>query len=188
MPIEKLEIVGLRGFAKSATLSFAVPSGRVASGLTLLVGPNSSGKSVVVEALRAMQHPGTSRSFPEKTRNAKAGNRVRITLHYSDDDRQSLQTVDAGGSETEWKHFGSFTPPQILVIPSRRAFNATFARQVTARNTYMQQTAGSGSRPMTQDGFGGRLFQIQNNRKEFDAVLKRVLDAVPDWYIELRRL
>jgi hypothetical protein len=44
--------------------------------------------------------------------------------------------------------------------------------------------SGSGTRPLTQEGFGARLFQIQVNKTGFERMLGRVMPVVPDWYIE----
>ncbi len=182
--ITRIEIAGLRGFASTGSISLAVPDGRPGSGLTVVTGANSAGKSVVIEALRAMQHPGEDRSFPERTRNAGANSRVRIQLHYGAGQSQTLRTVPEGGSETEWKHEGSFTPAEILALPSRRAFNPSFGKEVLTRRSYAHATSGSGERPLSQDRFGGRLFQIQKNREAFNAVLGKVLSPLPNWYIE----
>ena len=182
--IIRIDITGLRGFASTGSMSLAVPDGRPGSGLTVITGANSAGKSVVVEALRAMQHPGQDRSFPERTRNAAATSRVGIQLHYGAGQSQTLCTVPEGGSEMEWRHVGSFTPAEILAVPSRRAFNPAFGKEVLTRGTYAQATSGSGERPLSQDRFGGRLFQIQKNRAAFNAVLGKVLDPLPNWYIE----
>lgn len=183
-PITKIEITGLRGFATTGTLTLAVPDGRPGSGMTLLTGANSAGKSVVVEALRAMQHAGQDRSFPERTRNSAAQSRVEIRIHFGEGKSQTLRTVPEGGSETEWSSEGNFTAAEIMALPSRRAFNPEFGKELFSRGTYSQVTSGSGERPRSQDRFGGRLFQIQKNRDKFNAVLGKVLTPLPNWYIE----
>ena len=43
--ISWVEITGLRGFAKTGRIEFAIPSGKSGSGLTILVGPNNSHSS-----------------------------------------------------------------------------------------------------------------------------------------------
>ena len=131
-----------------------------------------------------MQNPGQDRSFPERTRNAAANGRVQIQLHYGPGQSQILRTIPEGGSETEWIHEGSFTPAEILALPSRRAFNPSFGKELLSRRNYAHATSGSGERPLSQDRFGGRLFQIQKNRDAFNEVLGKVLSPLPNWYIE----
>ena len=64
MPIIEVTIKGYRGFATDQRVRFAVPTGAVGSGLTVLVGPNNGGKSSVIEALQALTVKGAV-SFSE---------------------------------------------------------------------------------------------------------------------------
>ncbi|WP_296621220.1 AAA family ATPase [Marivirga sp.] len=56
MGFSKIDIIGLRGFSDNQTLNFGQPNGREGSGLTVIVGPNNSGKSTIYEAFRAYYH------------------------------------------------------------------------------------------------------------------------------------
>jgi hypothetical protein len=184
LPVTNIHILGLRGFQTEQAMAPAIPNGRPGSGLTVLIGPNNAGKSIVLEALRAMMSAGGGRSFPDRTRNALAGSKVRISLCYGPGQVQTLETIDSGGSETVWKHEGSFTPTELLVIPSRRAFPALFDKGIDDRRQYQLRLSGSGRRPTSQDTFGHRLFRIQQNREDFNALLSRFLSPLPKWYIE----
>jgi len=183
-PALQLDIRGLRGFQSAQSLQFALPNGDIGSGLTLIVGANSSGKSTVVEALRALSDGGANRSFPIGLRNIAAASRVELTLHFGEQQSYGIKTVASGGSETEQTQEGGFTPCELLVVSPRRAFNARFGKTISDRGAYRQRLAGSGARPLQQDNFAGRLFHIQNHRAEFDAVLSRLLTPPPKWYIE----
>lgn len=184
MPISTLEISGLRGFADLQTVRFAVPNGGFGSGLTILIGPNNSGKSTLVEALRALASYG-EQSFPEGKRNKQAQDKVLIRITSTTGESYGLKTIEAGGSTTEriqttirdWR-------PDLYVLPSRRYFNPYFGRQHGERQGY-ERTAGLPqvrNEPLNQ--FSGRLFQALQNRPAFDRVLRQVLDPVPDWTIE----
>jgi predicted ATPase len=183
-PAQRLEVRGLRGFASLQALDLAVPTGTVSSGLTIIVGANSAGKSTVIEAFRALAGGDGHRSFPERVRNIAGGSRVELRLHYGENAYYGLRTVSAGGSETEWTHNGNFTPNDLFVVSPRRAFSAQFGRDMSERSTHLQRLAGSGSRPLQQSHFAGRLFRIQRERDKFDFVLKKLLDPLPNWYIE----
>ena len=51
MSIKRLTIKGLRGFSAKTNIHFAIPDNITpGSGLTVMVGPNNSGKSTVIEA------------------------------------------------------------------------------------------------------------------------------------------
>lgn len=188
MSLQKLELKGLRGFATLEELSFAIPNGSHGSGLTTLVGPNNGGKSTIVEALRALaapspQNPSQPRSFTEGRRNKRAGDRIVIQATDSSGNVGGLRTVESGGSETEW--FPTKLEERIFVLPSRRYFDPLFYKNVMTRDNYivqydMSSTARGG--PLQQ--FGARLFQVQQKRAEFDAVLEEVVSPVPKWTID----
>jgi predicted ATP-dependent endonuclease of OLD family len=68
--IKKVTIGGFRGFSRASSLVLGIPDGRSASGLTVLVGPNNSGKSSVVEALKlsgVREQPKLGRSVRNET-------------------------------------------------------------------------------------------------------------------------
>ena len=65
MLIKKLSIEGLRGFSEKICFEFALPDGKnIGSGLTILVGPNNSGKSTVIETVHILN--SNSNSIPKK--------------------------------------------------------------------------------------------------------------------------
>lgn len=181
MPITKLSITGLRGFATTQDLDLALPNGRPGSGLTMLVGPNNAGKSTVVEAFQVFAS-NQGPSFTEGKRNRTAGDRVDLAVESSDGTSAALRTVVGGGSETEW------VPAQprlrILALPSRRHFNPYFGRSIYGRDQYAASVSSNAQRGAMLDHFAYRLFEIQRNRAGFDAVLGKVLSPVPHWVID----
>jgi len=183
MPIQSLEIVGLRGFARPQTLVFAMPSGVEGSGLTILIGPNNGGKSTIVESLRAMAST-RHQSFTEGKRNKEAGDRVSIVASLDTGSTLELRTVDAGGSETIRTPDSQGLPFTLYVLPSRRYFNPYFGRGRQDRQAYAMSVGFPQSRGAPLDQFSGRLFRVLEKRAEFDAVLRRVLDPAPEWTID----
>jgi predicted ATPase len=149
--------------------------------MTILTGPNNAGKSTVVEALR-MFVEDRAPSFTEGRRNKRADDRVRIELRHDDDKVIRIQTVAAGGSESEFKASTSFQG-RILALPSRRYFQPFFSRAHYERQQY---TIGLRTldRSAAINAFAYRLFAVQANLAPFNAVLRRVIDPVPDWHIE----
>jgi len=179
-----LEITGLRGFASRQTLTFAVPTGVPGSGLTVIVGANNAGKSTAIEALRAVaQREGPS--FTQGRRNQTAGDQVTIRAADAGGKATVLKSVRPGSSETEHvKEGGGVDLTKLLVLPARRVFSPYFGRSVTSRADYMTNIGFPAIRTSTMDQFTYRLFAIEKNRAPFDALLKRVLDPVPDWSID----
>ena len=186
MTISSLSIKGLRGFATCETLALAHPDGiSVASGLTVLVGPNNGGKSTVVEAFRALASGGVEPSFTEGKRNQAAGDRVELSLQLSDGSSHSLSTNAAGGSETVRAPVPGAIPGA-LVLPSRRYFNVYFNKGVFDREAFSHLGLPS-TRSQPLNEFGYRLFEtIGNSEKlrQFNDVLGRVVRPCPDWTID----
>jgi predicted ATPase len=183
--IDSLEIHGYRGFAKPGTVHFAIPNETRGSGLTVIVGPNNAGKSTVVESLQAISRPSRQPpSFNEDKRNMLAGDRVSLILRNSEGETKKLVSLPQGGSETRL-YSEHIEPKQsrIFVLPSRRTFNPYFGKGLYKR----EQWINSFELPATRGrnlNFQYRLFEIQENREDFNNVLKRILDPLPEWYIE----
>jgi len=176
---ERLEIIGLRGFSEKGVLNLAQSTGELGSGLTILVGPNNGGKSTIVDALRSLGQQGPT-SFTEGKRNTMAGTSVNLQLIFGEKKRH-LNTVAAGGSETEW--ISKESVGQILALPSRRYFNPYFSRLDFQRQQYMQQIGSSNSRGEPIN-FSGRLFRILREPQKFNTILEKVLSPAPSWAIE----
>lgn len=182
--LKTLEITGLRGFASQQTLTFALPDGNVGSGLTAIVGANNTGKSTTIEALRAIVQREPP-SFTQGRRNQAAGDQVIIRAVDSQDKSTILKSIRPGSSETVFlNEGGGIDRTQIVVLPARRVFAPYFGASKTSRNDYMLHVGFPAIRTSSIDQFTYRLFAIEKNRGAFDAVLKRVLDPVPDWSID----
>lgn len=185
MTVASLSIKGLRGFATCETLTLARPNGSsVASGLTVLVGPNNGGKSTVVEAFRAITAGGAP-SFTEGKRNLAAGDRVELRLNFADGSHHSLTTTAAGGSETRREPLPGVTP-SILVLPSRRYFSVYFSKNTFSRDQFSHLGLPPiRSHPLNE--FGYRLFETvgdDDKLRQFNDVLGRVVRPCPDWTID----
>jgi predicted ATP-dependent endonuclease of OLD family len=189
--ISSLKVSGFRGFGSEQTLHLAVPNGQPGSGLTLVVGPNNSGKSTLVEAIMAVsQYEGTAPTFSEGKRNTDAGSRVSISLTDMQGSIRTVATVPSGGSEIVFT--GAMTDPswdRIFVVPSRRTFQPEFGRDNQERSTYIQRSQQLQPTRTGQSQFSGRMFQVNSSvekRQSFDEMIGRVLKSVPSWTIDMR--
>ena len=184
MYFKQLRIKGYRGFSKEQILNLAEPSGESGSGLTIIVGPNNSGKSTIYEAIKAISL-NSAPSFTEGKRNIKAGDKIAIVLSNSDGNFISLKTNQAGGSETEFLENGiSKQDVKIFTLPSRRTFNPFFGKGSWNREQYISYSEMPPVRGQELSNFSHRLFAIQNNQKEFNEILKKVISPLPEWYID----
>lgn len=185
MAIDSLTIHGLRGFATAQTLHLARPRGEPGSGLTMLVGPNNGGKSTVIEALRTLSLTREPPSFTEGKRNKAAGDRILVEVTLDGGQKYALQSKASGGSETEWvPKVPAKALPVVFVLPSRRYFSPHFGRGTWGRDAYISNVGLPAQRGAALNDFSHRLFHALDNRGAFDAVLRRVLDPVPDWTID----
>jgi predicted ATPase len=187
MSLTHLEISGLRSFADPERLELAIPNGEFGSGITVLVGPNNSGKSTIIEAFGAFSRHdprdaqyGTS--FPKGMRNMRAGGRVHLRAFRTKGETSELKTIEAGGAMTEtlWGGVGAF------VLPSRRLFHPFFERfpEYMARSTYANDGEHPSLRSSTLDRINERIFSAHGSREHFNAVFAKVVDPVPEWNIE----
>lgn len=182
--LTSLEITGLRGFASKQSLTFALPTGLPGSGLTVIVGANNAGKSTVIEALRAVAQRQPP-SFTQGRRNQSSGDQVIIRAADAAGKATVLKNIRPGSSETEYvQERGGVDLSKLLVLPARRVFSPYFSRSMTSRADYMANIGFPTIRASTMDQFTYRLFAIEKNRGPFDALLKRVVDPVPDWSID----
>ncbi len=184
MKYEKIKIKGLRGFETEQELEIAIPNGEIGSGLTIVVGPNNSGKSTIYESLRAISQ-NEPPSFTEGKRNKKAGDKIYIELIRNDEQSIILNTSDADGSESIFEEKGiTKNEVKIHTLPSRRTFNPFFGKGSWSKSTYLSQSTLPSIRGQELNNFNHRIFEIQKNQEKFNNVLKRILNPLPKWYID----
>ncbi|HEV2046731.1 MAG TPA: AAA family ATPase [Chthoniobacterales bacterium] len=182
--LTSLEIGGLRGFAAPQTIALARPTGKPGSGLTVIVGANNTGKSTVIEALRAVAQNNPP-SFTQGRRNQTAGDKVQLRVSSDENKVTILRSIRPGSSETEYvKENGGVDLRRLLVLPARRVFNPYFGRAEYNRDQYMAGIGFPPIRTSSLDQFTNRLFAIEKNRGAFDEILKRVVQPIPDWSID----
>lgn len=181
---EYLKIKGFRGFKSEQVVYFAIPTGDSGSGLTVFVGPNNSGKSTAIEALQSLIG-GTRTSFSQGRRNIKSGDEVSIKVRFGEAITE-VKSARKGSSEVVLINDNqSFRNKLIQVLESRRAFKPFFSKSSHPRQEYIESYSRlENVRQNARDQFSGRLFKAQGNQDEFNAVLSKVLNPVPDWSID----
>ncbi len=179
----QLTIFGYRGFSTKETLNLAIPNGKPGSGLTIIVGPNNSGKSTIFEAFRAIAQREPP-SFTEGKRN-KTADRVEISIKNDSEQSLELKSVVSGSSESEFISKGlSEHEVGFVTLASRRTFSPYFGKSIWARNAYIASSPLAAVRGGALDAFSYRLFNIQKNQEEYNKQLNKIIDNVPSWVID----
>ncbi len=179
--LTKIVIEGLRGFADKTEISFALPNALSGSGLTLLTGPNNSGKSTIIEAIKVKSGFHQLPSFHVGMRNAKTDS---VLIEYEiNGEFESLATIRVGSSETTTIRKSNLAP---YVVPSRRQFSPYFGRSIAAnRDQYAMQSGSHHElRQQVLSGFEGRLFELERKNTAFDALLSEVIPDFMNWSID----
>ncbi|OCI32599.1 ATP-dependent nuclease [Oerskovia enterophila] len=184
----RLTMGGLRGFAQEQSLEFAQPNGSQGSGLTLLVGANNSGKSTIIEGLRALSQSAPP-AFSSGRRNRAFGDRVMIRLEGADGEPTvRLESVRPGGSEATAE--GTIESGSLFVVPSRRSFAHLFHASINTpgdRVNYLGRYRDESLRQQNLSNFEIRLFSIDRDasrRATFQKMMSRVIDPPPEWTID----
>jgi len=188
--LKTVSISGYRGFDEVQTVRLAMPVGqREGSGLTVITGANNSGKSTVIEALRARSGSQLP-TFSEGVRN-KHADFVRIT--YTFEDRTEViesRTVGSSQSvlviegEEAAERGGAVESDPIRVVPSRRGFQPFFSRSEGTLVDY-QRNGGLPARRLSElSSFEMRLFDIEKSPSKFNNLLEELLGYVPNWTID----
>lgn len=182
MRIRSLSIVGYRGFATKQTLTFAKPLAAIGSGLTVLVGPNNSGKSSIIEAINFLRAPGKPVELSEGQKSALTNGRV--TIEYSTDKGEmSVSLVGAGPAR--WAGVPESLPMgEVYAIQSRRALESQFNVNTLSRQTYVEQSPDFALRRPQGSTFAARLSAMDARSDELQSLLRRILSDPPQWYVE----
>ncbi|MBT1688893.1 ATP-dependent nuclease [Dawidia soli] len=185
MAFHSMALQGFRGFGFTQTMTFAIPNGLPGSGITIIVGPNNSGKTTIIEAFRAVSmrmQPGPS--ITEGRRN-KSTDAVEIQLFDEAGNSVTLKSVKPGGSETQFSENGlSRKDLNVFVVRSRRAFSPKFMKGGYTRETLLNNDSIGAIRGENYNSFYQRLFQIQLDPAAFNELLNKVIDPVPHWTID----
>ena len=201
--LKTLSIAGYRGFDEPRVIHLAVPKDQCeGSGLTVITGANNSGKSTVIEALRARSGHQTP-SFSEGVRNKNADS-VRIVYEFekrlAGKDGQPdlvvgrtevIESQTAGSSQSIHKrdgvvftNQGAFDTDLIHAVPSRRGFQPYFGRTQGTLQDYQRQGGLPARRMAELSSFEMRLFDIEKDPSKFNTLLGELLGYAPKWTID----
>lgn len=194
--LKTLSIAGYRGFNENCVINLAVPhKQREGSGLTIITGANNSGKSTVIEALRARSGHQTP-SFSEGIRN-KHADFVKIVYQFDKQSEENdfmievVASQNVGSSQSVHKQNGVDLTNQryeiqspIAVVPSRRGFQPYFGRSEGTLQDYRRNSGLPARRMAELSSFEMRLFDIEKDPRYFNTLLGELLGYIPQWTID----
>ena len=186
----ELSVSGYRGFAEKRTLQLAQSNGKEGSGLTLLVGANSSGKSTFIEAIHYAARARQQRdlNFPQPVRHHTA-DAVSIEMKRLDGRQLLVESVRPGGSQAIGRWLPQDAVPDkfdIHVTPSRRNFTPDFSNSGSENRDWGLHEQEL-SRTRLRDSFVGRLRKVDRDpdaRIAFDGLLERIIGQPLNWTID----
>ena len=192
MSIKRLTINGLRGFSDETNIHFAIPDNETpGSGLTILFGPNNSGKSTIIEAIHLLN--SNNNIIPISARNIKNKGKVKIEIEDSNQNIRTLESTDNNGAFVQKKYNNKridfwLNNMNTLILSSKRSFSSTFSsNNYQSRESYKGNVGDSDYRNVNSinNNFGGRLLTIyKGNKSKFNKCLEKVVSPVPNWTIE----
>jgi len=180
--LKRLIIKDFRGFYKLQSLKFAIPNEKPGSGLTVIVGPNNSGKSTILEAIKRFAKNAPQFKVGERHNNCN----ILLKIENTKKEEKIIQTY--GGSNADYK--GREIYPAInnfYLISARKYWQPFFSPLTLNRNSY-KNTLFSINRSGSDSSFGQRIADIEKNstkRQRFNELMKSLLPSFKFWVIDL---
>src|SRR5208282_4930541 len=180
--LTNIEIEHYRGFYSRRQIAPAVPNDNNGSGLTVLVGPNNSGKSTVINAIRSVARG--PRQIDVEHRHLD--HPLVLALTNDSQQKKVITNPDLGATtvlEGELNFFPSDN--DIRIVPSRRAWNPyTGTDRMVERDYWSRQI-----QIEEQDNFLVSRVAVfsKDERKRFTDLLSELLPQIDKWRIELSR-
>jgi predicted ATP-dependent endonuclease of OLD family len=179
--LRSVTVEGFRGYSREQRLTCAIPNGAAGSGLTIITGPNNSGKSTILELLKVRgQHQP---SFHVGQRN-EISDFVSITYEF-DSHTETIKSLKKGSSESVLDPPAAVIQP-VYYVPSRRHINHIFGKNTPAdRAAHMHSYMNSGAdRAPSLAGFEARVLKLEADQASFNSFLKRILPELLEWAVD----
>lgn len=177
--LKKLSIQYFKGFFEEQNIDFAVPSNdKTGSGLTLIVGPNNTGKTTIIESLLLNEE----KKFKESERHKS--NQPLITIE--NDSVKSIFSNISKGSQVQLINGSKPHNIKFELIPSRRFWNH-YSGSDWDMNTFLDQTRKQEIRNAGSIDTAAMLKRINHESEQkikFNETMKQIIPHFTDWTID----
>ena len=172
--IKSLGVEFYRGFTDRQIIEFAMPNGKHGSGLTVIVGPNNTGKTSIIEALMLK------------------GDAIIKDDEIHPENSPKIVIIDNDGKTTTFTKSSKVPKikvtgekkPSFELIPSRRHFSDQMSSRVFGVDDSYKSTGAP------RGGSGGNVGEIlysihdkDDQREKFQNLLKQLIPNFSDWGI-----
>ncbi len=185
--LKELEVEYFKCFSERQTVEFAIPNSKDnGSGLTIVVGPNNTGKTSLFEALLLCNTNLGNKRITEGERHL--GHSTKIAVTNSDGEKQTVQNKDNGSfveKIEEFKHNGL----AFKIVPFERNWVDSYGSIDKRLGNYTEPSSPAGAITIEDIHltFFRRLREIlrDNTTKEkFDTLIKKIIPDFIDWTID----
>lgn len=177
--LKKLSIEHYKGFYDEQSLNFAIPqNGLEGSGLSLIIGPNNTGKTTVIESLLL----NTNKKFKETERHKELSPKITIESTQG----KSIYTNINNGSQIKLDENSKPHAVTFELVPSRRYWN-TYSGADWTSDQFIDNTTQQQVRNADIVETGAVLKGINRDplkKKAFNNYLKKVIPHFTDWTID----
>lgn len=192
MLLHSLTVENYKGFGSSQTIEFAEPT--KGSGLTVIVGPNNSGKSTILKTIRQLvSQDDVFVAGSDDRRSAP----LKIMLSGEVQGGAFTIVVNGRGSAARLKKAGrwdSRVGDDLIYVPARRPWSDKFNAHPFGGNAKKEHDNGLYTNSRQQEfyvdaSFGAAMAQIEIDeaaKKEYTAILQRLEPTISEWTIDNR--
>ncbi|MCI8470242.1 MAG: AAA family ATPase [Clostridia bacterium] len=191
MAISTLSVKGIRSFKNLATVEFAIPDGiNNGSGLNMLVGPNNSGKSSIIETLYLANN--NLEMIPNTIRNSKSEGGVLIKIDLTNGSSKELVSMQENPAFMHNKYIDNKgekiydNRPLAYILSSKRNIGINLSTHSESWENFLYNNGGHNYRQENlSNNIGGRFKNIiESNKKIFDYELRQILGYLPKWSLD----
>lgn len=188
MKILSLNIANYRGIGDEQVFEFAEPTGKDASGLTILVGPNNAGKSTVLRALDGIY--SSDEQFVAETEDRRGEIFPNASSTYFFNGQSGKISISQNGNSAYMAKESRVPGAHCVFLPARRPWRDRFSRQPNYSWEGFRSANESNRKHdehYVEQNFGNALHSIERNatlKERFLSLVKYIEPTIADFWVD----